>query len=94
MSFIALYSGIRDSFFFLKYPILKIDYYFISKVKADLKNAFPEMHGFSPRNLKYMRRFAEVWPDETIVQRTVAQNSLPPATKKPSGTLSIASPCQ
>ena len=31
------------------------------------------MHGFSPRNLKYMRRFAEVWPDETIVQRCVAQ---------------------
>ena len=36
-------------------------------------NMFPEMHGFSPRNLKYMRRFAEVWPDETIVQRCVAQ---------------------
>lgn len=31
------------------------------------------MHGFSPHNLKYMRRFAEVWPDETIVQRSVAQ---------------------
>ena len=31
------------------------------------------MHGFSPRNLKYMRRFAEIWPDEVIVQRCVAQ---------------------
>lgn len=31
------------------------------------------MHGFSPRSLKYMRRFAEIWPDEVIVQRCVAQ---------------------
>jgi hypothetical protein len=29
--------------------------------------------GFSPRNLKYMRRFCEILPDEEIVQRTVAQ---------------------
>jgi hypothetical protein len=29
--------------------------------------------GFSPRNLKYMRKFAECWPDHSIVQRTVAQ---------------------
>ncbi|MBR1464173.1 MAG: hypothetical protein IJ604_12490 [Prevotella sp.] len=34
-----------------------------------------KMHGFLPRNLKYMRRFAEVWPNETIVQRSVAQLS-------------------
>ena len=39
----------------------------------DLKQAFPEMHGFSPRNLKYMRKFAQEWPDVEIVQRTVAQ---------------------
>ena len=45
----------------------------VDRLSADLKKAFPEMHGFSPRNLKYMRRFAEVWPDETIVQRCVAQ---------------------
>ena len=31
------------------------------------------MSGFSPRNLKYMRTFAEQWPDREIVQRTVAQ---------------------
>ena len=45
----------------------------VDRLSADLKNAFPEMHGFSPRNLKYMRRFREIWPDEEIVQRTVAQ---------------------
>ena len=27
----------------------------------------------SPRNLKYMRKFAQAWPDREIVQRTVAQ---------------------
>ena len=45
----------------------------VDRLSADLKNAFPEMHGFSPRNLKYMRRFCEIWPDEEIVQRSVAQ---------------------
>jgi predicted nuclease of restriction endonuclease-like (RecB) superfamily len=40
---------------------------------ADLRHAFPDMTGFSPRNLKYMRAFAEGWPDESIVQQLVAQ---------------------
>jgi predicted nuclease of restriction endonuclease-like (RecB) superfamily len=31
------------------------------------------MQGFSSRNLKYMRAFAEVWPDEAIVQQVAAQ---------------------
>ena len=39
----------------------------------DLKDAFPEMSGFSPRNIKYMRKFAEGWPDFQIVQQVVAQ---------------------
>ncbi len=38
----------------------------------DLKNECPDMTGFSPRNLKYMRKFAEAWTDKQIVQRTVA----------------------
>ena len=45
----------------------------IDRLSADLKTAFPEMKGFSPRNLKYMRAFAEAWPEEAIVQRVVAQ---------------------
>ena len=45
----------------------------IDRLSHDLKTAFPDMTGFSPRNLKYMRKFAEAWPDRTIVQRTVAQ---------------------
>lgn len=35
--------------------------------------AFPDMKGFSPRNLKYMRTFAEAWPDAEFVQQAVAQ---------------------
>ena len=31
------------------------------------------MTGLSPRNLKYMRAFAEAWPDEPIVQEALAQ---------------------
>ncbi|MEO5776252.1 MAG: PDDEXK nuclease domain-containing protein [Flavobacterium sp.] len=45
----------------------------IDRMSYDLKNAFPDMQGFSPRNLKYMRTFAEAWPDIAIVQRIVAQ---------------------
>ncbi|MDD2479339.1 MAG: DUF1016 N-terminal domain-containing protein, partial [Victivallaceae bacterium] len=34
----------------------------IDRMSADLKEEFPDMSGFSPRNLKYMRKFAEAWP--------------------------------
>jgi len=45
----------------------------IDRLSHDLRTAFPDMHGFSPRNMKYMRKFAESWPDRSIVQQTVAQ---------------------
>ncbi len=45
----------------------------IDRLSADLREAFPDMQGLSPRNLKYMRAFAAAWPDESIVQRVVAQ---------------------
>ena len=45
----------------------------IERLAHDLRNAFPEMKGFSPRNLKYMRLFAEVWPDLEFVQGVLAQ---------------------
>jgi predicted nuclease of restriction endonuclease-like (RecB) superfamily len=46
---------------------------FIDRLAADLRRSFPEMTGFSPRNLKYMRAFGEAWPDEPIVQQAAAQ---------------------
>ena len=45
----------------------------IDRLAHDLRNAFPEMKGFSARNLKYMRAFAEAWPDAEFVQQAVAQ---------------------
>lgn len=45
----------------------------IDRMAKDLKEAFPDMNGFSPRNIKYMRKFAECWTDSEIVQRVVAQ---------------------
>src|SRR5689334_9949231 len=45
----------------------------IDRLATDLRQAFPEMRGWSPRNLKYMRAFAQAWPDEAIVQQVAAQ---------------------
>jgi predicted nuclease of restriction endonuclease-like (RecB) superfamily len=45
----------------------------IERLAQDLRTAFPDMKGFSPRNLKYMRAFAEAWPDEEFVQEVLAQ---------------------
>lgn len=44
----------------------------IDRVAGDLGRAFPEMTGLSARNLKYMRAFAEAWPDGEFVQQVVA----------------------
>jgi len=45
----------------------------IDRLAKDLKKEFPDMQGFSTRNLKYMRSFAEAYPDEQIVQGVLAQ---------------------
>ena len=45
----------------------------IDRLAKDLRTAFPEMKGFSPRNLKYMRAFADAWPDAEFVQAVLAQ---------------------
>jgi predicted nuclease of restriction endonuclease-like (RecB) superfamily len=43
------------------------------RLARDLRAELPEMKGFSPRNLKYMRAFAEAWPDREFVQQAVAR---------------------
>jgi len=45
----------------------------VDQLAKDLKKEFPGLTGFSARNLKYMRTFAEAYPDKTVVQRSVAQ---------------------
>jgi predicted nuclease of restriction endonuclease-like (RecB) superfamily len=45
----------------------------IDQLSKDLKSEFPEMKGFSTRNLKYMRKFAADYPDTQFVQEVLAQ---------------------
>lgn len=45
----------------------------IDRFADDLRQAFPDLRGFSPRNLKYMRAFAGAWPERAIVQQAAAQ---------------------
>lgn len=45
----------------------------ISRLSADLSAEFPDIRGFSPRNLRYMRDFAAAWTDPAIVQQVVAK---------------------
>lgn len=45
----------------------------IDRISADLRHAFPDLKGFSRRNLHYMRAFADAYPDEQFVQQVAAQ---------------------
>lgn len=45
----------------------------IERLAHDLRTAFLDMKGFLPRNLKYMRAFAEAWPEAQFVQEVLAQ---------------------
>ncbi len=45
----------------------------IDRLARDLRAAFPDMRGFSPRNLKYMRALAQAWPEPGFVQQAAAQ---------------------
>ncbi len=47
----------------------------IDRLSRDLQNEFPGQQGYSPRNLKYMRAFAEAWPETIIVHQPDAQLS-------------------
>jgi len=45
----------------------------IDRMAEDLAADFPGVSGFSVRNLKYMRKFAEIYPDPQFVQAVLAQ---------------------
>lgn len=45
----------------------------IDRLADDLRRDFPDMAGLSGRNLRYMRAFAEAWPDPAIMQQVVAR---------------------
>jgi len=52
----------------------------VPRLAADLRRDFPEMKGFSARNLDYMLAFVEAWSGSAILQQPVA--------KLPAGNLS------
>ena len=46
---------------------------FIDDISRELKLEFPNISGFSVRNLKYMKKFYLEYKDDELVQRCVAQ---------------------
>lgn len=46
---------------------------FIENLARDIKIDSPHAKGYSLRNLKYMSKFAKIYPDLEFVQRSVAQ---------------------
>lgn len=47
--------------------------HFLDQISHDMRTAFPEMKGFSKRNLQRMRQFAMLYPDLSIAPQAVAQ---------------------
>jgi len=45
----------------------------VDRAAHDLREAFPELKGFSSRNLQYMRAFAAAWPGPDFAQQPVAR---------------------
>jgi len=45
----------------------------VERLSVDLRQEFPDIKGFAPRSLKYMRSFAEAFPEEKVVRQVVAQ---------------------
>ena len=61
-----------------------------STLSQDLMQEFPDMKGFSVRNLKYIRQWHSFWTESPIGQQAVAQ-----LTAIPWGhNLAILSKCQ
>ncbi len=44
----------------------------IDRFSSDLRRTFPDMRGFSPRNLRYMRTFAAAYPEPDFWQQAAA----------------------
>lgn len=57
----------------------------IDRLSADLREAFPDTKGFSPRNLKYMRTFSSAWPKRKFVQEVLAQTHHRPSLMQVKG---------
>lgn len=54
---------------------------FLTQLSADLMREFPDVKGFSVRNLKYIRQWHEFWLDAPIGQQPVAQLAQQPVSQ-------------
>lgn len=45
----------------------------IDQLSQDFKKIFPDMNGFSPTNLRYMRKFAQEYTDAAFVQEILSK---------------------
>ncbi len=45
----------------------------VDRLSTDIRTQFPDLRGFSPRNLRYMKSFAQAWPDSSILQGSLAR---------------------
>ena len=48
----------------------------LDRLARDLREAFPEMKGFSRANLKFMRAFAQAWPDAAWSDAAMGQQAV------------------
>lgn len=48
---------------------------FIDNLSVDLRREYPDSKGYSVRNLKYMAKFADLFPEQKIVQEVLAHLS-------------------
>lgn len=44
----------------------------VTRLSADIRTRFPDAKGFSPRNLRYMKSFAQAWPEFPMLQAPLA----------------------
>ncbi|MDQ0238990.1 PDDEXK nuclease domain-containing protein [Arthrobacter bambusae] len=44
----------------------------VTRLSADIQTRFPGSKGFSPRNLRYMKTFAQAWPEFPMLQVPLA----------------------
>ncbi|MGO4584418.1 YhcG family protein [Arthrobacter sp. 2RAF6] len=44
----------------------------VTRLSADIQTRFPGSKGFSPRNLRYMKTFAQAWPEFPMLQAPLA----------------------
>lgn len=54
---------------------------FLTQLSADLMREFPDVKGFSVRNLKYIRQWHEFWLSTAIGQQAVAQLAKQPVSQ-------------